>query len=701
MSFQSPLMLVGLLFVAVPVWLHLKTRRAAEVPFPAFPLLAETVARRRPRIRLRKRLLLLIRVMLVIAAVTAAARPAVTVIRAGGIRIGAPAAMVIVVDNSMSMQLEDENGESLFEKARAAAARELDRLRPGDAAWIMGSCDTDEPPQTVDFDLVQSLTALENIRVTFRPGRLKQKLMSALRLLEDCPLTQREVLLITDLSEGEDLELPPWSPSTQVEFRVLDPAPTVPRTNAAVTEVRVTPSAEGVFREVQVEAKISNFSSRPKKKLDVFLEIEGREAARGTMDLPPHSSVIKRFFHRFTEDGVFRGTVRIPEDRLRADDRRYFAVSVSHALSVLIIDGDYRPGSYYDEAFYLQRALETHSPGEVPIRTSTTDMETALNLPLSGHDAVFLVGAPTLSEVLAGRLIQYVKKGGGLFLSPDEHSGAFDRLSPILPAEVRSIRQTVRSRPFGVGSVNRAHPLFEPFGDGPSGLEKTVIYRHLLFEPGASDEARTLMDTADGLPLLWERTVERGRVILLGVPVDRAWSDLPIRPGFLPLVQRAARRLAGRLDDRNPKPVETGRPVHIEVSEGMQRLTVRGPGDRDTVYTAKELDGKSHVVFTGTQQPGEYAVWTEIPRIGGLKEQPSLGFSVVVHNSESDLSRKISTTANSETGQLAEVAGKLPVWPYLLALAVLLVLLETLAASAGLRRSHFRLSRRREQYKEA
>ena len=329
----------------------------------------------------------------------------------------------------------------------------------------------------------------------------------------------------------------------------------------------------------------------------------------------------------------------------------------------------------------------------MPIRTTVVDVETALNLPLSGHDAVFLAGAPTLSKVLAGRLIQYVRRGGGLFLSPDEHSGAFPRLAEILPAEVRSIRQAVRARPLGIGAVNRAHPLFEPFGEGPTGLEDLVIYRHLLFEPEAASDARTLIDTRDGLPLMWERPVDDGTVMMLGVTVDRAWSDLPIRPGFLPLVQRAARRLAGRLDDRNPEPVETGRAVHIEVSEGMRRLTVRGPEGNDTIYTAKELDGASHIVFSGTELPGAYEVWTEIPRIGGLKAQPSLGFSVVVHNSESDLTRKIAATSDASAGGFAEAEGQLPIWPYLLALAVLAALIETFVAGAGIRKSPVRLPR--------
>ena len=134
----------------------------------------------------------------------------------------------------------------------------------------------------------------------------------------------------------------------------------------------------------------------------------------------------------------------------------------------------------------------------------------------------------------------------------------------------------------------------------------------------------------------------------LTTTVDRAWTDLPIRPGFLPLVQRSARHLAGRLDDRSWRRVEVGSPVPIEVSAGMRRLTVRGPNGKDRIYTAQELDGRSRVDFKGTGTPGEYVVWAEIPDVGGLRELTSLGFIVESHPLESNPSRRLEPT--NETG---------------------------------------------------
>ncbi len=693
MNFEAPFMLFGWLFAAYPIWLHFKTQKADIIPFPAFLLLAETADTRKPKLRLRKLLLLISRILLILFASAAAAAPTVTVVRPGGIRTGAPTAMVIVLDNSMSMRLEDEKGETLFHKAKKIAEAELDRLRPGDAAALITACDLMESNGTrVDFDLVQSQNALENAEATFRPGRLKQQLMRALRLLADSPLTEREVLLISDLNENAPL----FSLQSGITLRIVDAAPEVSRDNTAVSEVRVqpslggAPSLGGTPREMVVEASIHNYSQAPRKGVNTVLEIEGREAARGAVDVPAFGVAVKRFIHRFEDDGVFRGRVRIPDDRLRADDRFDFSVSVFSAVSVLIIDGDFRPGSYHDEAFYLKRALETPAPGDVPIVPTLMDVDSALKAPLSDYEVVFLAGVPSISSPFAGRIIQFVRNGGGLFLTPDDQSGRFDALESILPSKVLSVRQAPKARPLSIGSVNRMHSVFEPFGEGRTGLEKVEILRHLEFNSHLESGTAVLMETKDGRPLMLERPVDHGMVISLGLTADRAWSDLPIRPGFLPLMQRSVRRLAGRLNDKSAKPVEVGRPVSIEVSEGMQRLTVRAPNEKDTVFSAKELAGKSHVVFYDTNVPGEYAVWTEIPRVGGLREMPSLGFAVITHRSESDLSRKIAATADNRPNRFADRPGRLPIWPYLLFAAMLFVLVETVLAGVGMRRSHLK-----------
>jgi hypothetical protein len=425
------------------------------------------------------------------------------------------------------------------------------------------------------------------------------------------------------------------------------------------------------------------------KGLDVILEVEGVKVAQGSMDVPAKGSSTKRFFHRFDKDGTHRGLTRIGKDSLPEDNVRHFAVTIRSAFPVLVINGDYRPGSYRDETFYLRRALETPMPGEVTIQPLIVDVDTAVSGTLSGNSVVFLAGVSNLSAPFADRLIEYVKRGGGLFVSPASNGGQLSAIKSILPAKVRSIRQASGpEQPFRIAAVNRSHPMFAPFGNGPTGLEKMTVSGHLLVEPEPSTNRRTLIDLAGGLPLLLERRIGEGTIMLLTTTLDRDWTDLPIRPGYLPLVQRATRYLAGRLDDHSPRRVMVGQPIGIEVSQGMRRLIVRGPGNRNTTFVARDLTGKLEIEFEDTLIPGHYQVWAEILSFGGLREIPALGFVVETYPGESNPKRVISIVDKNDLSNFAPVRGVFPLWPYLLIGLMLLLLVETFTSVQGLRKSH-------------
>jgi len=691
MTFASPWMLAGLLVLALPIWLHLRPRRMEPVPFPAIDLLRRVAALRAGRLRFQRLILLVTRLLAVAALVLAASRPSLTVIRPGGIRAGAALALVLVLDDSRSMFQRDADGVTAFDDARAKALLEIDRLRPGDgAALVLSGRPARRAGADGGFDVDKTRQAIERARPSHRGDDLEGALRLAARLLEESPLPQREVAVITDLGDRgfRDRHLP-WTAESGIGFRVARVGPAEPPPNRSVDGVRAFPAGEGTPRDVVVEALISNHSDEPVRDFEVVLELEGQVAARGTVDIEPGGSVAKRFHHRFDAEGLHRGKVRIPADALPEDDEREFAAVVRRSLDVLVIGDNPRPGSHRDEAFYLRRALATPSSGEVPIHPLVVDFEAAAAGPLAGHDVVFLAGAEELPAAFGKRLVDFVSAGGGLFVAPGAAGAGFDSLAEVLPAITRSIRQSrSEDRPFRVTAVNRAHPVFQPFEDGPSGLEQVAVHRHLLVEPDPAIERGILAEVTGGMPLLLERRVDRGRVMLLTTTLDRSWTDMPIRPGYLPLVQRAARHLAGRLGDLEPRRFEVGRPVRLEVTLGMQRLVVKRPDGGEAVFPAQKFSGAPFVVYRDTELPGYHGVFADIPDYGGFKKIEGLSFLVDPDPAESILQRG-DPPANLETeADLLPVEGQLPVWPYLLLLGLVALILETAAAAFGLRRSH-------------
>jgi hypothetical protein len=701
-TFEAPWMLAGLLGMAVVLWLHLRRPRDQVIRFPAVEILADVSRRRAPRLRLRRIALLALRLLAVAAVAVAMARPGIAVHRPGGLRSGMALAQVIVLDDSLSMRQRGEGGVTAFDRAKELALAELARLRPGDAAAVTLS---GYPARAVlrepSFDLDRVAAAIRELEPGFRRGDIETALLVASRQLEESPLAEREVVLVTDLAESGWLDREvAWSRDTGFGFRVVGAVAGPAPANAAVDRVRIEPTGEGRNREVVVEALVANHGDRDLEGMEITLELEGREEARASLGVAARGQAIKRFSHRFAGDGVSRGSVRIAGDALPEDGVRHFIFDVQPALKVLVVDGDYRPGSYRDEAFYLTRALDAPTPHEVPIAATVADLEAAGAGPIAAYDVIILAGVEELPPTFAARVVEFVRGGGGLFVAPGAGGGQLSGLAPILPAEVRSVSGARRGdKPRRIVAVNRVHPIFDAFAEGPTGLEETRVFSHVLVEPDPGLDRGVIAELGGGAPFLLERRTGRGIALLLTTTLDRDWTDLPIRPGYLPFVQRSVRHLAGRLGEGAARRVLVGQGVDLEVSAGMRRLLVVDPGGRETAFAAGDLAGKSKVRFDRTDAPGWYRVFAEMPDHGGMPEIAALAFAVETDPAESDLSHKVSAervgaAAAATIGAASAVAveGRFPIWPYLLVAAAVLLLLETLVAGLGFRRSHVRSS---------
>jgi hypothetical protein len=102
LSFLNLAFLWGLVAAAIPVIIHLFTRRRPkEIPFPSLEFLSEVNQSEIRRLRIKQWLLLLLRTLAIAALALAMARPALK--GTAGPRGGAATTVVVLVDRSGSM----------------------------------------------------------------------------------------------------------------------------------------------------------------------------------------------------------------------------------------------------------------------------------------------------------------------------------------------------------------------------------------------------------------------------------------------------------------------------------------------------------------------------------------------------------------------------------------------------------------------
>ena len=291
----------------------------------------------------------------------------------------------------------------------------------------------------------------------------------------------------------------------------------------------------------------------------VGLYLDEERVAGTGVALPPDQPVTVTLTASPDRTGWLSGHVQIEDDPFSADNRHNFTLQVPSRRHVLLLKG---AGAHTNN---MELALSLGGEQSI-LLVNSVDASALSSTPLGGYDAVFLVGPETLSSGEVAAVEQYVAQGGGLMVFPGPSAAA---INTILAA-VGGGRIELRDGRLSGSAVDYEHPLFDGvFEDAltaqPRRLEEVTVFRSAAYSSGTGIES-TLIELSDGAPFLREIRHGSGRVLFLAVAPEPAWSDLPVRGLFIPLLFRAAHYLA------------SGESVQGEQLIAGQDATLRVPG---------------------------------------------------------------------------------------------------------------------------
>ncbi|MCK4413781.1 MAG: BatA domain-containing protein [Candidatus Eisenbacteria sp.] len=220
LSFLNGAFLVALAAAALPILIHLLSRRRArEVPFSHLAFLDEITRRKVRRMRLRQWLLLALRTLAIVAIALALSRP-VWHGAGGGSRRGS-STVAILIDDSYSMEARvtggmlpvDAEGAGLdlptrFDEARQRAREAIELLEEGDRAVLVFMAGPVEVPyESTVRDPALLIEELERARP--RPARadFPGALERVYPILAGARTLNREILVISDFQQSQAAEL--------------------------------------------------------------------------------------------------------------------------------------------------------------------------------------------------------------------------------------------------------------------------------------------------------------------------------------------------------------------------------------------------------------------------------------------------------------------------------------------------------------
>lgn len=598
MTFLNPAFLFGLLGMAVPLVIHLLSRRTAhKVEFSSLEFLRNLEKKSLRRVRVRQLLLLAVRMLLIAAVSLAMARPALTGKAAGDGR--ARTSAVIVLDGTFSMTAA-ENGTPLFEAAKERALAVLGTLHDGDEVVLLvpGAAGQGSP------EFVHDLGFVHDAIVGASPGAsgadLAVVLRDAFRILGGARHPNREVHVISDFQRTAWEGLEPGSTPEGVGV-FLHPAGEEAPPNAWIESVDYGGQILEKGAPLEFRAVVASDATHPRAEVDVEIEFDGRVADRRRVDLPPGGRVALSLRNTFAEDGLHSGRISVRGGTGPAEDDDRFVLVRTHAsLPVLVVAGDERQGRYLDAAL----APPGVGAGSFAVRTAGPEaLETASR---AREAVVILADVERLDAPALDGLKAFLSEGGGLLVFPGPHLDASawsrDVLPRFLPAQVTG---TVGGgEAFTLARLDPSHALFELFRGGEGGLPDVRFTRALAVRPESG--TTTLASFSTGDPALLESALLPGRVLFFASSLDPAWSDFPLTGAFLPFLHEAVRYLAeargggaGRVD------VGAGAALRVPVVPAGAVTLIAPDGSRRQVV-AEAGPGGYTLVLPETSTPGCY-----------------------------------------------------------------------------------------------
>lgn len=697
MGLLAPLFLLGLAAVAVPVLIHLRLRhRTRVIRFPSLMFISRAPYRSMRRRRLRDVLLLLMRCLAVALLALAFARPLWQADAAAGVT-SSSRLVVVLLDNSFSMGFGDR-----WQRAATAAESAFGDLDAAGRGALIVYSDEAELQSAPTSDGALLAATVRDVEVAPRSTSLLPAIQMARGVLAEAgELGRRELVIVSDFQRSSWTSENVAALPAGVELRLVDVGEEDEEVrNAAVTDVAFDHSRSGDREQVGIAARISYLVVREASaaptgtplRAEVDLLLDREVVQTRAVDLGVDTSTMVNFAPEVLErQRTTRGTVRLRDDSLAADNEFRFVLSPAHEVGVLVIepDGDRRRGRYLEEALALGRR-----PFFRVSRVQAAGFQRSM---LDGKSVVVINDAAQQLSASAGDAVAgFVRDGGGLLLSVER--GLSSTAGLLRELGVTSERQADRLSG-SAGSLawfDTGHPVFDVFATARSGdFSSASFFRyHQLVPPeGAAtiarfdDGAPALLDLIPGSVEDGEASEVSGRVLVLPTSFDTFWNTLPLQAVFLPFVHRSVEYLAGYSLPRSWYRV--GEVAQVELPGG--RAGTEGNGYVSVAPSGREsrIDADRGGLLLDVEEPGFYE-FREV-RADVSTEPLTLASNVPV--AESDLSRLDLNEFRSrirpreaEDGPAGEAAAQTPeeregrqrLWWFLIAAAALVLTAETL-----------------------
>jgi hypothetical protein len=583
MGFFAPWFLAGLATVGLPVYIHLLRRHTTTPRMVSSLMFFEkgTQSSIRHR-RLRYLVLFTLRALLLLLLALAFAQPFLRRSKAAA----SDKLLVVAVDNSFSMRA----GERLASAKQEALATLATRRSSQRAQVMVLGGELEILTQATGAAAVDDgalKAAVASIQPSDSHGNFGE-LGRGMRALAETVHTPIELHLFSDMQQSNmpanfaDMVMP-----GNVTL-VLHPVVKTPIPNWNVESVNA-PAQLVDTKKARVLAVIAGHGT-PAAQRTVSLVVNGTAVATKKADVPADGRVTVAFESLEVPYGESRCEVRIDSaDGFPADDASRFAVKRADPERVLFVHqgGDSRSPLYFGAA--MAAAAQASFVLQPIVAEQAADVDP------TKYAFVVLSDVAAIPSILEHSLVKYVQDGGSVLIAAGTADSHRERIQ-VFGENVSDGHYYSHAGGFAnVGAMDDSYPAVKDAGAWPD----VKVFYAAQIDPAGS---RVVAKLADGTPLLLDKQIGQGHVLVFASGLDNVTNDLPLHPEFVAFVDEAARYLSGmeRLSGARVVDsfVQLRNPTSVATAGTGTSVEVVGPDGRRPLSLAEEATAQSFRLTT-------------------------------------------------------------------------------------------------------
>jgi hypothetical protein len=519
MQFISPLFLIALLVLAIPILIHLfYFRKYKRVLFSDIKFLKEIKEQKSTVENLKKKLILACRLLALFFLVLAFAQPFFGKKNSGNDK--GNVAACVYIDNSFSTQLKYSSTNVLdmqIQKAKEIASTfNLDDrlyLLTNDMSYNQGWMNKQ------DF-----LSALDNINASAVSKNVDEILNRQNVILNNVTAQQKWRVLISDFQRNMIQQ----QVDTTFETYIL-PIQAENTNNIYIDSCWLDQPLVLLNMNNKLKYKIYNSSNAGAKEANVSLKINQQTKSIHKLSIASQSSMVDSFSFSVTQAGNQNIEIFVEDYPITYDNHFYASLNVSKNEYVLSIHDDGTPNYiqsiFQNDAYFI---LEQNHVNQINYSS------------INKYKFIVLNHVHDISSGLSIALKSYVSSGGILFIVPSKNINISSYNTLLSNLGIGSFAP-LKQQNLTVQQLNLREQIFKGiFLETPKNIDYPKVTQYYPINISAQSQHYTIIPTNSSTALIDKFVVQNGIVYIQTAPLDQAYTDLSSKAIFAPIVYNMA-----------------------------------------------------------------------------------------------------------------------------------------------------------------